>query len=334
MRHESRADAPPPAPQLQGKNLLLNSSFGRWSWTGGYDSPEYIDCWARDLQQQGFHAEPAFTTAHHGKVSCRIANLTGVSHHLAQAPIRVVDEVHRTIQPVDPRHVRGRVVTASCWVQTDTPHAAKIAIVDGRRTTESAYHSGSGQWERLIVSHQVHPQAPTLGCRVVVDLDATVFVDEITLALGGAPVNLGVSEKEEAAWLSQVFDAPPAARDKPVTPDRAEQVPKPVPGAEFTGVDQLIWQKLQNTAELQGGRFVFLSVASIEPSKERFLRQAGIPFLSFDLPFDPYELRRADLRAGRYDPKQDSHRFGYKANEEVAKQLLQFLLDRRLIPLS
>lgn len=99
----------------------------------------------------------------------------------------------------------------------------------------------------------------------------------------------------------------------------------------FAQVDELIWLRFRDEAAAQGGRFAFVSAAPLDASQQRFLTESSIPSMTVQIPFNPDQRRAEDLRAGRYDPRQDSHRFGYKANEVVADQVLGFLVRRGLL---
>ncbi|MBI4356134.1 MAG: hypothetical protein HY597_06790 [Candidatus Omnitrophica bacterium] len=313
-----------------GVNLLLNSSFGSWS-LGDEDDPDY---WVAGFTTPGFSVKRAVTDARHGRSACRLINQTPDGCRLSQDPVMMVDPAGQRLRWTQ---LRGKTVTAGCWVKTSTPEAVWLFLHDGISGAESPRHSGSGAWEFLTTTLNVPGAASSLDYRVMVGKGATVDVDAATLALGRRPAQPFLPEGEEAdqiaAHRTKIREQLAAAQGTLVPPSQLPEELIEEQDAEFALVDQLIWKKFRDTAKAQGGQFIFLSVSPLTPSERLFLKEAGIPWLSFKLPFNPNERRQKDLLAGRYDPSQDSHRFGYQANAEVAEQMLQYLKARQFIPM-
>ncbi|MBN3038326.1 MAG: hypothetical protein JW869_02790 [Candidatus Omnitrophica bacterium] len=104
----------------------------------------------------------------------------------------------------------------------------------------------------------------------------------------------------------------------------------------FSFIDKLIWKRFKEAAQEDEATFVFIhSIHSIYERDRKFLAEENIPFLSIKINSEQTKkIKEADIKNGTYDETLDSHRFGYKQHPIVAEQILQFLLDKKLIPFA
>lgn len=79
--------------------------------------------------------------------------------------------------------MKSRKAILWAWVKTATPNQARLRVYDGVGSTDSDYHTGSGDWELLAVEHSVSATATELTAQLRVevagsaDFDAVVFCD-------------------------------------------------------------------------------------------------------------------------------------------------------------
>jgi hypothetical protein len=245
------------------------------------------------------------STVRHGGFACRVRN----RHGLATRALRqaVLNSSRRT-EFEDVPVIDGAEVTASAWVHASRPDGVRIALADADGRTVSAGNSAAGTWERIVVTRRATLRPGGVSLQVVFAPGAEAAVDGVTATLGRLPLDDPGPEALNADEL--------AATE----------------GSAFTEVDRLIWQEFQRAAAEQGSRFGFLAVMPMDRAQLRELAALGIPHMTFWMPFSPAAVRAADMAAGRYEPALDSHRFGYKANEVAADQMLQFLDDRGMLP--
>lgn len=83
---------------------------------------------------------------------------------------------------------KGEWVHFFCAAKTSVASHARVQIDDGNTTTESSYHTGGGDWEDLLVSHQISGAATKLEANILLgnsngdayfDLAAFVWSDEV-----------------------------------------------------------------------------------------------------------------------------------------------------------
>lgn len=58
--------------------------------------------------------------------------------------------------------LKGRKVSFGCWVKTSNANHCKLVVSDNASTTSSSFHTGSGNYEFLTVTHTVHSSAAFL----------------------------------------------------------------------------------------------------------------------------------------------------------------------------
>lgn len=80
--------------------------------------------------------------------------------------------------------LRGRIITFTVRVRTSTAAAVRCSITDGITSSNSGYHSGSGLYETLYVSHAVAAGATLIDVRITLDVTATVYIDNAMLVVG------------------------------------------------------------------------------------------------------------------------------------------------------
>ena len=98
---------------------------------------------------------------------------------------------------------KGRKVKAWCFVKTSLASQARIRILDGVGSTDSAFHSGSGNYELLIVEHDMAANATEFSLELRVEVagsarfDAAVMVDfETILSFIQHPEDVAAATKE------------------------------------------------------------------------------------------------------------------------------------------
>ena len=87
---------------------------------------------------------------------------------------------------------QGRTVTMGAWVLATVADVACIFVYDGVDATYSTYHTGSGDWEYLEVTHTVNAAATDmLATFGIKDTNTTAYIDDATMLEGSTiPVAL------------------------------------------------------------------------------------------------------------------------------------------------
>jgi len=76
----------------------------------------------------------------------------------------------------------GKTVMLSCWVKASEANQARLYISDGLHGVASAYHSGSGEWELLTVTHTANgPHGLVWAYLDVRNVDGSVYFDDAIL---------------------------------------------------------------------------------------------------------------------------------------------------------
>lgn len=77
----------------------------------------------------------------------------------------------------------GRTVTFVAYVKTSTANAVRVQLNDGVSSTNSPFHTGSGTWERLVVTRNISMSATRLQPRInfANGVDCTVYIDNAEL---------------------------------------------------------------------------------------------------------------------------------------------------------
>lgn len=84
----------------------------------------------------------------------------------------------------------GGTVALAAWVKTAVADRAKLrVVVTGGVTTDSAYHTGSDDWELLTVAAAVDPAATAISVKLVIVSGASMsaYVDGAILVVGEQP---------------------------------------------------------------------------------------------------------------------------------------------------
>lgn len=63
-------------------------------------------------------------------------------------------------------YLDGRTLSFGCWVKASVGGVARLVIDDGATTTASSFHTGSGNWEWLTVSHTIAGASTLLAIRL------------------------------------------------------------------------------------------------------------------------------------------------------------------------
>jgi len=105
---------------------------------------------------------------------------------------------------------------------------------------------------------------------------------------------------------------------------------------DFRDVDKAIWTAFKNDVDKDGAAFILFSCMKdyMSDKNMRFLSDNRILLSGMESAVlrKLGKLKGAQVKAGTYNKLYDSHRFGYKANEKVADTILEFMLERRLLP--
>lgn len=136
-------------------NLLIGGSMESWSAGTTVTAP---DAWtlsgtAATVQKSSDGQDGSFS-----------AQITAgsVASMLSQT---VVPSISATLYA----RLRGRTLTLFAYVKTSVALCARLQIYDGVGTSESAYHTGGGGWERLTVTRTLDAAATTLVARLLND---------------------------------------------------------------------------------------------------------------------------------------------------------------------
>ena len=77
--------------------------------------------------------------------------------------------------------LKSHTVKAWAWVKCSTPNAARLRIRDGIGSSVSAFHSGSGLWEFLDLTHEVASSATELSIELHMEAGGTAYFDATVL---------------------------------------------------------------------------------------------------------------------------------------------------------
>jgi hypothetical protein len=106
-------------------------------------------------------------------------------------------------------------------------------------------------------------------------------------------------------------------------------------GVKFKDIDASIYLALNSAVKNNGGVLVMVNcVTDWSLSQKYFMESNGIQYVNLDFKEISYarDRRDFDVRSGLYNPRIESHRFGYGANEVVASQIYSALEEEKLIP--
>ena len=85
-------------------------------------------------------------------------------------------------------YYKGKIVTYSCWIKCATANRANIYIFDGVGISSQVYHSGSGNWELITVTHTVNASATSVTVECDIRNGAgTAYFDGCMIVEGSAP---------------------------------------------------------------------------------------------------------------------------------------------------
>ncbi len=103
---------------------------------------------------------------------------------------------------------------------------------------------------------------------------------------------------------------------------------------DFAAIDKEIFKRFRTETAVRSSKFVILKcLGDFSPKQKDFLDQEGIPYLFVpeSMILEGEKEKARDLMFGSYDPKRESARFGYKANEKIARLLESYILNNNLI---
>jgi hypothetical protein len=159
-------------------NLLTNGGFEIWQrGNGPFASSFAADRWA--IQASGgdtFSISRDSANAEPGGQYCAAVTFTGsAGSNLAQL-----------VGVGESQVIRGRVVSISVRLKTSTANAVRLRLNDQvAGVQESAFHSGSGQYETLSLTYTIASSgALNLYCLVRFLASCTAYVDNAMLVVG------------------------------------------------------------------------------------------------------------------------------------------------------
>ncbi len=176
-------------PSLPGKNLLFNNDFEYWH-TADADQAKYVKeynenglivksseyysdgtLFRQTLFDGYYDGSPSgldgWEVANGGSLDDETATVRSESHSAEVAADLVSSDLrYEVLHYTD---YAGAEITFSCWVYSEAANSALIEVRDGSSVTRSAYHSGSGAWELLTVTHTVSGSPDYLRFRLIPD---------------------------------------------------------------------------------------------------------------------------------------------------------------------
>jgi len=141
-------------------NLVNNGDFGKWA-SGAASAP---DDWT--LYGSGASAARETDSVYGDYSAC-------LTYGTADSYLRQLS--------AEQNAVRGRTVKAWCWVKCSGPNMARIKVSDGAGASVSAFHSGSGDWEYLSLTHEVAESATALALELHIEGSGIALFDGATL---------------------------------------------------------------------------------------------------------------------------------------------------------
>ena len=142
-------------------NLLVNGSFEKWS-QGAALPP---DGW--NVATSPYTIARESSTVKHRSYSVDFTASPSLNN------------IYQSIEGVN--FYKGKTVKLWCWVNCSTASLARIKVYDGVATTASAFHSGGGTWELLVITHEVSSSATELTVQLTLEAAGTAFFDACVL---------------------------------------------------------------------------------------------------------------------------------------------------------
>lgn len=180
----------------QFTNLIQNGNFSAWG-NGISVAP---DDWQITGAGAAIAQESGVGLVQFGEFSAKVTRAsanTGLTQDVI--PVSGISTSENTI-------FRNRTVTLGCWVNTSTPSAGLIRIFDGVTGTNSAFHTGSGNWEFLTLTVTLGASATKLEVILNVAVNsAVVYFDGIMLIEGSQAI--GYSQHPKEAVQEQLIQA-------------------------------------------------------------------------------------------------------------------------------
>jgi len=104
----------------------------------------------------------------------------------------------------------------------------------------------------------------------------------------------------------------------------------------FKALDKAIWRAFNRDVEMDGARLIFLTMDKVflDDKKTHFLKENGILVMNNEVSYclEAKNLKENDLKKGIYDRFYESNRCGYKMNEKVAEDIIDFLERHAILP--
>lgn len=165
-------------PKLTPYNLLTNG--GMEIWQRGAGAFTLNNAYGPDRWSSSLNGTTALS------VSRDNTNQDAASLYCAALTVTSWNTQSYYVQKLeDFTQFKGKTVTCSVRVKTSTASAIRLTVYDGvTGITYSGYHTGGGAYETLTFTLPVSASATTLQVWLVLNANATVYVDNAMLVLG------------------------------------------------------------------------------------------------------------------------------------------------------
>ncbi len=213
-------------------NWLKNGDVENWA------SSSYPDNWRVSAVTAAKNTTAPYYTR--GSTSCKLSTAAG---YLYQS----------NTENTDLMDLKGKSITFSAQVWSNTASDTRLAIYDGTTTTYSSYHAGDSAFAELSVTATIAASPSQVSFRVyITNNTTTAYVDDLR-AIGPTRDKIDISDLGLALnYPHQVFQA------------------------DDTAINEEPWGRLRNY-EIGSDGYVYLS----EGSQDYRLRIIGIGYLDF-----------------------------------------------------
>lgn len=176
-------------------NILLNGSFEKW--TRGFGPftalgvEDLADNWRKNITGTWTKAD----------VSREGATIHSETSSLKFDGVRTSGTafIYQEIGASQTQEFRSRTMSLGLWVNTSTASSVRIRLDDGISSTFSTYHTGSGSWERLTLTHTFNSSAANGLLYVQFEQTCVAYLDDGMFTFGEqlmdyTPTNQGIED--------------------------------------------------------------------------------------------------------------------------------------------
>lgn len=147
------------------------------------------------------------TNVKEGSASADLTNTASNSFLIEQQTSKQI-----TISATVNQELRGEYVTFSCWVKCSTASRAFIKISDGVGSSSSAYHTGDGNFQLLVISHLISATATKVvpSCEIATGTAITATFDAAVMVRGKTAVAFSKHPYDQSFLISNYQNDVPA----------------------------------------------------------------------------------------------------------------------------